>query len=182
MEPADRTRVIGVMALGAPAPGSYEGAGCCSARFTVGVLCHSPPLYLPRRTRFRSVKNRSRPHPLTTNHTLALLHPSLRKHGCGENDPNGPVFDPVHGVVHHFYQVRSGRDRHGDTLQRDIEAHTRANESDIERPATERPARNITERRREQRAQRRHRRDRDDIEGRRCYAYTGPTLQTYDSH
>jgi beta-fructofuranosidase len=24
--------------------------------------------------------------------------------GCGENDPNGPVYDPVHGVVHHFYQ------------------------------------------------------------------------------
>ena len=25
--------------------------------------------------------------------------------GCGENDPNGPVFDPVHGVIHHFYQI-----------------------------------------------------------------------------
>ena len=24
--------------------------------------------------------------------------------GCGENDPNGIVFDPVHGVVHHFFQ------------------------------------------------------------------------------
>ena len=23
--------------------------------------------------------------------------------GCGENDPNGIVFDPVHGVVHHFF-------------------------------------------------------------------------------
>eukprot|EP00966_Prymnesium_polylepis_P313898 7253678-Prymnesium_polylepis.2 len=23
----------------------------------------------------------------------------------GENDPNGPVFDPVHGVFHHFYQA-----------------------------------------------------------------------------
>lgn len=26
------------------------------------------------------------------------------QHGCSENDPNGPVFDPVHGVIHHFYQ------------------------------------------------------------------------------
>ena len=25
--------------------------------------------------------------------------------GCAENDPNGPVFDPVHGVIHHFYQA-----------------------------------------------------------------------------
>ena len=24
--------------------------------------------------------------------------------GCGENDPNGIVYDPVHGVVHHFFQ------------------------------------------------------------------------------
>eukprot|EP01062_Namystynia_karyoxenos_P050279 TRINITY_DN3900_c0_g2_i1.p1 TRINITY_DN3900_c0_g2~~TRINITY_DN3900_c0_g2_i1.p1 ORF type:complete len:571 (+),score=184.07 TRINITY_DN3900_c0_g2_i1:79-1713(+) len=24
--------------------------------------------------------------------------------GCAENDPNGPVFDPVHGVYHLFYQ------------------------------------------------------------------------------
>lgn len=23
---------------------------------------------------------------------------------CGENDPNGPVYDPVHGVYHVFYQ------------------------------------------------------------------------------
>ena len=29
----------------------------------------------------------------------------MDQHGCGENDPNGPVFDPVHGVVHHFYQI-----------------------------------------------------------------------------
>ena len=28
----------------------------------------------------------------------------MDQHGCGENDPNGPVFDPVHGVFHHFYQ------------------------------------------------------------------------------
>lgn len=29
--------------------------------------------------------------------------------GCGENDPNGPVFDPVHGVIHHFYQSHVAR-------------------------------------------------------------------------
>jgi len=29
----------------------------------------------------------------------------MDQHGCGENDPNGPSFDPVHGVVHHFYQI-----------------------------------------------------------------------------
>ncbi|KAH8080327.1 beta-fructofuranosidase [Aureococcus anophagefferens] len=29
----------------------------------------------------------------------------MDQHGCGENDPNGPVFDPVHGVFHHFYQI-----------------------------------------------------------------------------
>jgi sucrose-6-phosphate hydrolase SacC (GH32 family) len=29
----------------------------------------------------------------------------MDKHGCGENDPNGPSFDPVHGVIHHFYQI-----------------------------------------------------------------------------
>merc|ERR1711965_1258705 len=29
----------------------------------------------------------------------------MDQHGCGENDPNGPVFDPVHGVIHHFYQI-----------------------------------------------------------------------------
>ena len=29
----------------------------------------------------------------------------MDQHGCGENDPSGPVFDPVHGVIHHFYQI-----------------------------------------------------------------------------
>jgi sucrose-6-phosphate hydrolase SacC (GH32 family) len=29
----------------------------------------------------------------------------MGQHGCAENDPNGPVFDPVHGVFHHFYQI-----------------------------------------------------------------------------
>jgi sucrose-6-phosphate hydrolase SacC (GH32 family) len=29
----------------------------------------------------------------------------MDQHGCGENDPNGPVYDPVHGVIHHFYQI-----------------------------------------------------------------------------
>ena len=29
----------------------------------------------------------------------------MDQHGCGENDPNGPVFDPVHSVFHHFYQI-----------------------------------------------------------------------------
>ena len=29
----------------------------------------------------------------------------MSQNGCAENDPNGPVFDPVHGVVHHFYQI-----------------------------------------------------------------------------
>ena len=36
------------------------------------------------------------------------LNPSyhlIDQQGCGENDPNSPVFDPVHGVVHHFYQI-----------------------------------------------------------------------------
>lgn len=28
----------------------------------------------------------------------------MEQTGCGENDPNGPVFDPVHGVIHHFFQ------------------------------------------------------------------------------
>ena len=29
----------------------------------------------------------------------------IDQQGCGENDPNSPVFDPVHGVIHHFYQI-----------------------------------------------------------------------------
>jgi len=29
----------------------------------------------------------------------------MDQNGCAENDPNGPVFDPVHGVIHHFYQI-----------------------------------------------------------------------------
>jgi len=29
----------------------------------------------------------------------------MDQQGCAENDPNGPVFDPVHGVFHHFYQI-----------------------------------------------------------------------------
>eukprot|EP00937_MAST-01D_sp_MAST-1D-sp2_P002982 g2982.t1 len=27
------------------------------------------------------------------------------EHGCGLNDPNGPFWDPVHGVAHVFYQI-----------------------------------------------------------------------------
>jgi len=34
----------------------------------------------------------------------------MDQHGCGENDPNGPVFDPVHGVIHHFYQIHLAAD------------------------------------------------------------------------
>eukprot|EP00656_Telonema_subtile_P029809 TRINITY_DN32883_c0_g1_i1.p1 TRINITY_DN32883_c0_g1~~TRINITY_DN32883_c0_g1_i1.p1 ORF type:complete len:540 (-),score=103.10 TRINITY_DN32883_c0_g1_i1:172-1791(-) len=37
--------------------------------------------------------------------TNAPMYHLMDQHGCGENDPNGPVFDPVHGVVHHFYQI-----------------------------------------------------------------------------
>ena len=29
----------------------------------------------------------------------------MDQQGCSENDPNGPVYDPVHGVIHHFYQI-----------------------------------------------------------------------------
>eukprot|EP00935_MAST-01C_sp_MAST-1C-sp1_P000249 g249.t1 len=28
-----------------------------------------------------------------------------QRQGLNQNDPNGPVFDPVHGVFHHFYQI-----------------------------------------------------------------------------
>ena len=31
--------------------------------------------------------------------------PCPRAPRCFQNDPNGPVFDPVHGVIHHFYQI-----------------------------------------------------------------------------
>ena len=34
----------------------------------------------------------------------------MDQHGCGENDPNGPIYDPVHGVLHHFYQIHLARD------------------------------------------------------------------------
>jgi len=38
----------------------------------------------------------------------------MDQHGCGENDPNGPVFDPVHGVIHHFYQIHLAAEKgHG---------------------------------------------------------------------
>jgi sucrose-6-phosphate hydrolase SacC (GH32 family) len=33
----------------------------------------------------------------------------MSQKGCAENDPNAPVFDPVHGVVHHFYQDHLAR-------------------------------------------------------------------------
>ncbi|CAK9039597.1 Beta-fructofuranosidase [Durusdinium trenchii] len=34
----------------------------------------------------------------------APIYHLMSQKGCAENDPNGPVFDPVHGVIHHFYQ------------------------------------------------------------------------------
>jgi len=37
--------------------------------------------------------------------TDAPMFHLMDQRGCGENDPNGPVFDPVHGVIHHFYQI-----------------------------------------------------------------------------
>jgi hypothetical protein len=42
-----------------------------------------------------------KPFPKDTSPAFHLMD----QHGCGENDPNGPVFDPVHGVFHHFYQI-----------------------------------------------------------------------------
>ena len=47
-----------------------------------------------------SSPNPSPPTPYTRNSST-----HTQEHGCGENDPNGPVFDPVHGVIHHFYQI-----------------------------------------------------------------------------
>lgn len=35
----------------------------------------------------------------------APVYHLMDQHGCGENDPNGPIYDPVHGVLHHFYQI-----------------------------------------------------------------------------
>merc|ERR1719326_1853363 len=32
----------------------------------------------------------------------------VRDNSCGENDPNGPVYDPVHGVYHLHYQNHVG--------------------------------------------------------------------------
>ena len=34
---------------------------------------------------------------------------------CGLNDPNGPVYDPKHGVYHLFYQDHLGSGGHGGT-------------------------------------------------------------------
>lgn len=36
--------------------------------------------------------------------SIAPRYHLMDQRGCAENDPNGPFFDPVHGVVHHFYQ------------------------------------------------------------------------------
>ena len=32
---------------------------------------------------------------------------------CNINDPNGPFYDPVHGVYHLFYQIHLAEDQHG---------------------------------------------------------------------
>jgi len=39
-------------------------------------------------------------------HTTPQFH--VRDNSCGENDPNGPVYDPVHGVYHLHYQNHVG--------------------------------------------------------------------------
>ena len=45
------------------------------------------------------------------NEQCAALHAGAPRfhlvdaHGCGLNDPNGPFWDPVHGVAHVFYQI-----------------------------------------------------------------------------
>ena len=41
---------------------------------------------------------------------FSYVQATLILHGH-QNDPNAPVYDPVHGVVHHFYQV-CGLSRH----------------------------------------------------------------------
>ena len=47
----------------------------------------------------------------------------VRDASCGENDPNGPVYDPVHGVYHLHYQnhvgCRGGR-TYGHAVSRDF--------------------------------------------------------------
>ena len=47
----------------------------------------------------------------------------VRDLSCGENDPNGPVYDPVHGVYHLHYQnhvgCRGGR-TYGHAVSRDF--------------------------------------------------------------
>ena len=40
------------------------------------------------------------------NHSRTHLHIICKiSTGAGMNDPNSPVFDNVHGVFHHFYQI-----------------------------------------------------------------------------
>ena len=43
----------------------------------------------------------ARTHAYAREHARAHAH----VHATTQNDPNGPVFDPVHGVIHHFYQI-----------------------------------------------------------------------------
>ena len=45
-------------------------------------------------------------HPWTSN-ASAQFH--MRDHSCMVGDPNEPVYDPVHGLYHLFYQVKDGR-------------------------------------------------------------------------
>ena len=53
-----------------------------------------------------SASSPSHPRPtlLLTIHSHPLL-PLTSTRSCGENDPNGPSYDPVHGMYHLHYQV-----------------------------------------------------------------------------
>ena len=104
----------------------------CVAHVSPSVSCAILPRVSPRRTRFRSVTNRSHPPALTTNHTLPCPSPSFHAR---------PTKARLRGKRSEWARVRSGAwcdspllpgtkwKRHGDTLQRDAHESQRATES-----------------------------------------------------
>ena len=46
--------------------------------------------------------------PRKPEYTFHLADPT-----CDINDPNGPMYDPVHGIYHNFYQIHIAEDQNG---------------------------------------------------------------------
>ena len=77
---------------------SRNGCAC-----TLAIVCNPGPIVPCGPEHQKCIASSDKP-----KYTFHLADPT-----CDINDPNGPMYDPVHGVYHNFYQIHIAENMNG---------------------------------------------------------------------